>query len=242
MIPMRAASTRVLFNAILLLVAVSGLVWGGLSAKDAAISDDFISTEARLLRFETFTADAATRALQLAQTNRVSPCDTHAQRTLLLLEIPLLDAALRAGSGKEFDERIASMEARARLTLSCAPRDSFAWLVAFGLALGHGHLDAGAFALLAQSYATGPNEAWIAVRRTIIASPVLMQAPGDVREEILDEFGRLVSRGFVDVSAKAYLSAPSAAQDLLKARVEQLDPRAQSAFAKTVEVLRRYRG
>src|SRR5207237_3120469 len=56
--------------------------------------------------------------------------------------------SLRAGAVKEFDQRMAAMEERTRLTLSCAPRDSFAWLVAFGLALGHGHLDDSAFALL----------------------------------------------------------------------------------------------
>ncbi|MGJ4892939.1 hypothetical protein ACQR0Z_27685 [Bradyrhizobium sp. HKCCYLS3077] len=239
MVSVRTNFTRTVLNAILVLMGLSGSAWGLLSAKDAAISDDFATVEARLLRFETFNPDAATRALQLAQDNRVSACDSHAQHTLLLLEIPLLDAALRAGAGKEFDERMASMEARTRLALSCAPRDSFAWLVAFGLAIGHGRLDEGAFSLLVRSYKTGPNEAWIGVRRMIIAAPVLTQAPKAAQAEILDEFGTLVSRGFVDVTAKAYLSAPSAAQTLLKSRVAQLDPRMQTLFAKALESLRR---
>ncbi|MCL8485495.1 MULTISPECIES: hypothetical protein [Bradyrhizobium] len=238
MVSMRA-SARGALNVVFLLAGLSGLAWGGLSAKDSAISDDFVAVEARLLRFETFTPGAANRALQLAQANPVSACDSHAQHTLLLLEIPLLDAALRAGAVKEFDQRMAAMEERTRLTLSCAPRDSFAWLVAFGLALGHGHLDDSAFALLAQSYQTGPNEAWIAVRRTILASPVITRAPDGVKAEILDEFGTLVRRGFVDVVAKAYVSAPSQAQALLKSRIDQLDSRAQTSFAKAVESLRR---
>ncbi|MDU6748199.1 MAG: hypothetical protein E6447_10840, partial [Bradyrhizobium sp.] len=96
-----------------------------------------------------------------------------------------------------------------------------------------------AFALLAQSYQTGPNEAWIAVRRTILASPVITRAPDGVKAEILDEFGTLVRRGFVDVVAKAYVSAPSQAQALLKSRIDQLDSRAQTSFAKAVESLRR---
>jgi predicted amidohydrolase len=73
----------------------------------------------------------------------------------------------------------------------------------------------------------------------IIAAPVLTQAPKAAQAEILDEFGTLVSRGFVDVTAKAYLSAPSAAQTLLKSRVAQLDPRMQTLFAKALESLRR---
>ena len=68
---------------------------------------------------------------------------------------------------------------------------------------------------------------------------MITRAPDGVKAEILDEFGTLVRRGFVDVVAKAYVSAPSQAQALLKSRIDQLDSRAQTSFAKAVESLRR---
>jgi len=49
------------------------------------------------------------------------------------MEMPLAEAALRSGAASEFDRRIQSLEARSRQVLSCAPRESFAWLLAFDL-------------------------------------------------------------------------------------------------------------
>lgn len=48
--------------------------------------------------------------------------------------------------------------------MSCTPRDSFAWLLAFDFEVLHGRLNQHSFDLLAMSYRTSPNEAWIAIR------------------------------------------------------------------------------
>jgi hypothetical protein len=201
-------------------------------------SDDFRDLESRLLQFETFSQATAMETLASAAGWDLSPCDNHVQRALLLMEIPLADTALRSGAVHEYDGRVQSLESRARQALSCTPRDSFVWLVLFGLETGHGILNEHAFDLLAMSYETSPNEAWIAVRRTVLAVPVVLSAPEAMQQRILTEFQNLVRNGFVDMPARSYLRASASTRALLQSRIEQLDASSQKTFFDALQGLR----
>jgi hypothetical protein len=211
-----------------------GLFWGITNFARGAVQDEFQSLEARLLHFETFSPAAATKLLEGAAAAN-DACDHHAQRALLLLEIPLVDAALRSGAVGDFDRHNQSLEARAKQTIACAPRDSFLWLLLFGLEVEHGRLDSHAFDLLATSYETSPNEAWVAVRRTAVAIPVVLASPEPVQEKILTEFQNLVRNRFLEFPARAYSSVSPATRALLQSRIEQLDPISQRAFSDAVK-------
>jgi hypothetical protein len=220
------------------LVGLLGLAWGISNVARGDTSDAFLGLETRLLKFETVSRTNAIATLNSADARDLDGCDNHAQRALLLLEIPLADAALRSGAVQEFDQRIRSLEARARRSLGCAPRDSLVWLLLFGLENEHGILDEHAFDLLAMSYDTSPNEAWVAVRRIVLAIPVVLSAPEPIRQKILTEFQNLIRHGFVEMPARSYLSVSSPTRALLQARVEELDPRLQKTFSDVLQKLR----
>ena len=162
---------------LIVVVGCAGLAWGGLNAKRGAASDVFRNIGSHLLKFETFSPATAAATLEGTAAQNLSGCDVHAQRALLLLEIPLAYAALQSGAVQEFDRRSRSLEARTRQALSCNPRDSFVWLVLFGLHTGRGQIDENAFDLLRMSYETSPYEVWIAARRLTVAVPVILSAP-----------------------------------------------------------------
>jgi hypothetical protein len=212
-----------------------GLAWGISNFTIGAAADDYWIIENHLLQFETFSRATATRMLEAAAAKDLSACETHSQRALLLLELIVADAALRSGAVREYDQHIQALEARTRRILSCTPRESFVWLIAFSLEIEHGNLDEHSFDLLATSYETSPNEAWVAVRRIIIAAPVLRAAPETLREMILTEFQNLVRHGFVEIPARAYLKASAPTRALLQSRIDQLDPRSQKFFSETLE-------
>ena len=213
-----------------------GLAWGISNFVKGIAVDEFWDLEARLLQFENFSGTAASRILENA--DHLSSCDTRSQRALLLLEIPLADAALRSGAAHEYDLRIQSLETRTKRMLSCSPRDSFGWLVDFGLEVQHGRLNRNTFDLLAMSYDTSPNEAWVGVRRIVIAIPAMLAAPEAIRKKILAEFQNLIRQRFVEIPARAYLNASASARALLQSSVEQLDPLSQKIFS---EALLRFR-
>jgi hypothetical protein len=124
--------------------------------------------------------------------------------------------------------------------LGCTPRESFVWLLAFNLEVLHGLLNEHAFNLLAMSYETSPNEAWISVRRIIVAMPLVLIAPEPLRQRILFEFQQLIRYGFVDEAARSYSAASGPIRSLLQTQIEQLDLRhslfrliAKTPFLKT---------
>jgi hypothetical protein len=219
-------------------VGCVGIAWGLSNIARGEAADDFRDIETRLLQFEGFGQTTETRVLASAAAQDTSACDSHAQHALLLMEIPLADAALRSGALEAFNQRTRSLETRATQALSCTPRDSLVWLVLFGLQTAHGVLDNRAFDLLAMSYQTAPNEAWIAVRRILLAVPVVRSAPEPMQSTILTEFQNLIANGYVDMPARAYQNASETVRKDLQARVEQLDARSQKTFADAVQKLR----
>ena len=154
------------------------------------------------------------------------------------MEMPLAEAALRSGAANEFDRRIQSLETRSRQILSCTPRESFVWLLAFNLEVLHGRLNEQSFDLLAMSYETSPNEAWISIRRIIVAMPLVLVAPDPVRQKILSEFQNLIRNGFEDDAARSYFTASGSVRSLLQTQVEQLDLPRQKKFSNALQRLR----
>jgi hypothetical protein len=154
------------------------------------------------------------------------------------MEMPLAEAALRSGAASEFDQHIQSLEARSKRVLSCTPRESFVWLLAFTLEVLHGQLNELSFNLLAMSYETSPNEAWISVRRIIVAMPLVLVAPEPVRRKILFEFQQLIRNGFEDDAARSYFTASASVRSLLQTQIEQLDLPRQKRFS---DALQRHR-
>ena len=222
---------------LILVVGCAALAWGGLNAKRGAASDVFLDIETHLLRFETFSPATAAATLDGAAAQKLNACDAHAQRALLLLEIPLAYTALQSGAVQEFDRRSRSLEARARQALSCSPRDSFVWLVLFGLHAGRGQVDENSFDLLRMSYETSPHEAWIAVRRVTVAVPVILSAPEALRQRILAEYKYLVQKRFIEMPVRVYLNSPPAVRSLLQASVDQLGAKDKEAFAAALKKL-----
>jgi hypothetical protein len=235
-VPKSAGSLRPLpLRLLTLAIGSLALIWGFASLGRGAVADDLRELEARLLRFSTFSTAFAEGTLEHTAERDVSACDTHSQHALMLLEIPMADAALRSGDGHAYDRHVASLEARTRLVLGCSPRDSLAWLVAFGLQVQHGVLNEQSFRLLAMSYETSRDEAWIAVRRTAVAVPVLLSASPAVQSRILNEFENLVRHRFVQMPARAYVRASSATRILLDSRINKLDSASRREFSEAVE-------
>ena len=221
-----------------LAIGCLALVWGIFALPRSEAADDLRDIESRLLRSEAFSRASLTQTLESQISRDLSPCDTHSQKALLLMEMPLAEAALRSGAAAEFDRHIQSLETRSRRVLGCAPRESFVWLLAFDLEVLHGRLNEQSFDLLAMSYETSPNEAWISVRRIFVAVPLLLNAPEPLREAILHEFRQLVYDGFVDEAARVYLAASPAIRALLERRIEQLDLRRQKTFLEALQKAR----
>jgi hypothetical protein len=230
---------RHLLRSAAVVIGCVGLAWGLVSFTRSAAADYFEDLEGRLLRFGTYSAETSTAVLDSPAVQDLSDCDNHAQRSLLLLELPLADAALKTGASHDFDRHVRSIEDRAERVLACTPRDPLLWLVLFGLKLEHGRQDHDAFELLATSYETAPHEGWIGLRRMIVAIPLIKSIPEPLREQVLAEFQKLIRDKLPEIPARLYLGASDAVRAQLQPRIDQLDPTGRKAFASMIEQLQR---
>ena len=226
-------------RALAFVIACLGLLWAVPNLAASAVSDDFRDLDGRLLQFDVVKSSSATRILRDSESHALSLCDTHAQRALLLMEMPLAETALRSGAAKDFDRHLNSIEFRSRHALGCTPRDSLLWLLLFGIEIEHGDLGAHAFDLLEMSYETSPNEGWLGVRRILVAVPVLLEAPVPVQQMILSEFERLVMNQMVENPARVYYSASGPVRALLQSRIDKLDANNKKLFYDTLAWLGR---
>jgi hypothetical protein len=216
-------------------ISCFGLVWGVYVLPSSTAADRFWSLEIKLLHFETFEPELLEIELKSSAASSLSDCDTHSQTALLLAEMHLAEAALRKkGELQDFDLYSQSMESRSKRVLSCAPRSSYVWLLAFSLELLHGRLDQRTFAFLAMSYDTSPNEAWISIRRNIVAIPLVLVVPQPLQSRILVEFQQLIRNGFQDEAARSYSSASTAVRALLQNKIEQLEPSLQKRLSDAI--------
>jgi hypothetical protein len=197
-------------------------------------ADRFWSLENKLLHFDKFEPELLAIAEKSPAANSLSDCDTHSQTALLLAEMHLAEASLRKGELRDFEVYSQSMESRSKRVLICAPRSSYVWLLTFSLELLHGRLDQQTLALLAMSYDTSPNEAWISIRRNIVATPLVLIVPQPLQNRILFEFQQLIRNGFQDEAARSYLSASTAIRALLQTKIEQLEPSSQKRLSDAI--------
>jgi hypothetical protein len=225
-------------RALTLAIGCIGLAWGISELPQSEEADDLQDIEYRLLASEAFSPKALALRFERAVSQNLSACDTHSQRAMLLMEMPLAEAALRSGAAAEFDRRIQSLEVRSKRVLSCAPRESFVWLLLFNLEVLHGQLNEHAFNLLAMSYETSPNEAWISIRRIVVATPLILIAGEPLRNRILNEFQQLIRNGFVDDAARSFSAASKPIRSLLLSQIDRLDLSQQKSFLDALQRLR----
>jgi hypothetical protein len=214
-----------------------GLAWGVLVLPASEGIDEFRSLKSQLQQSETFSQNVLATKLDVSNSQMPSDCDSDAQIALLLIEMRLAEATLRSGDIVGFDQHARSLQLRTKRTLSCAPRQSFVWLMGFSLAVLHGELDSRSVALLGLSYETSPNEAWIAIRRDFVAIPIVQFLPETLAQEVLLEFQQLIRNGFEEEASKSFSRASGPVRGLLQTQVERLDEARQAAFWRAVRKL-----
>ena len=218
-------------------LALAGLLWGIVTLPRSEDADQFRRLNTELLRSENFSLRDLANKLSASNLAAESGCDSDQQTALLTIEMRLADTALHSGDSAAFDRHSLSVAQRAKRALSCTPRQSFIWLIAFSQAVLSGKLDDDTLKMLSLSYQTSPNEGWISVRRNFVATPLIPILPPDLRDSAEQEFEQLVADGFEAEAAKSFVRAQPAVQTSLQARLQHLAPARQEAFQTAVHQL-----
>lgn len=167
--------------------------WWTAMARDAA---------ALIVANERFKAGALTVVLAKIQGQPAAALSkSDIMRAVALVRLRRAEEMMARNSSEEVDREIATAEAVVRSALVVNPTDAFIWLKLYSVQTTRNGFDPKNVSLLIQSYATGPNEGWIAVRRNRLALGVFSTLSRSAQDTVAHEFAQLVESDFTDEAA-----------------------------------------
>jgi hypothetical protein len=232
----RMLAAGFLVRAFVFLLGVGAIAWGGSSFPLFWQQRSLSQIASELLRGDTFKiqtlVDEARGAEKAKQSSFCSPTYLH---DVVVLRLAILSEAMTARNQKLIETGYDSLSYSTRSALSCAPSDSFAWLCLFWVdAAKHGFRPENAN-YLRLSYASGPNEGWIALRRNRLAIALFQHLPADLSTDAVNEFIRLLDTGSLYPETVAiFASATPAVQRLLVEHLKSAKSVPRQIFATTL--------
>ncbi|RZN05364.1 hypothetical protein CWO91_30280 [Bradyrhizobium genosp. SA-3] len=140
-----------------------------------------------------------------------------------LLTLRTAEEAAQRKSLGEADREIEGAENKLRAALFVIPTDSFLWLMLYSVTNARTGFDQRNLGYLGQSYASGPNEGWIALRRNRVALAAFVLL-GDVTQNlVVSEFAELVDSDFTESAALNLMGAGWAQRDRLLTALRDVD-------------------
>lgn len=118
-----------------------------------------------------------------------------------LIALRMAEVAVGRKSSEEVDHEMETAQSKVRNALLQTPSDAFLWLLLYSIEMARNGVDATNMSYLDQSYATGPNEGWIALRRNRMALASFPMLSEVIQSIVVSEFAKLVDSDFAEDAA-----------------------------------------
>lgn len=146
----------------------------------------------------------------------------------------LAEEAIGHGDRLVIDARLDTVAHVVNEAIANTPSDPFLWLVLFWLDNRRNWLRPEALRYLRMSYALGPNEAWIALKRNHLSLAIFPALPAELKEAAISEFIGLVNSGLYDDAADIVTGPGWPERDVLMGRLKDLKDADRRGFAKVL--------
>jgi hypothetical protein len=165
---------------------------------------------------------------------RADRCVAPARHAAAIIRVRMAEDAFAAAEPEMLDTSLASLQRSIRGSLACSPADPFLWFILFWVENSVQGFSPDHFRYLRMSYALGPNEGWIALKRSPFAVALYDQLPPDLAEKAGSEFVRLIQSGFIREAAVILTTSGWRNRSALLARLQELPTRYRGVFAGAV--------
>jgi hypothetical protein len=162
------------------------------------------------------------------------PSEASALSSAAVIRLLLLEDRLKAGRRETSASDLAELGMIVSTVLAQSPTNSFMWLTDLWIKRLRGEFTEGDLNLLRMSYWSGPNEAWIAVRRNPLAMSLFPSLPSELAEQALSEFVGLVRSGLYADAANILAGPGWAVHAQLLSRLVQANEADRREFAKVL--------
>jgi hypothetical protein len=187
------------FRPIRVLTVVAGvgaIAWGAYVLPalytEASLRDDARQVLAGA-QYTSEQTDKLRALLNAAATSKLSPSSL---RDIAVIRLALAEFALQSGDRQRTDRSLGDLSTALSEALVENPTDSFLWLADYWLKSSRSQNGVAGLESLRMSYRQGPNESWIALRRSPLALRTYSKLPDDLAESALTEFVAIVRSGF----------------------------------------------
>jgi len=168
----------------------------------------------------------------ISSIERSAYCRPVTLRSAAIIQLRMVEATTSANDRTRIDEQLQSLGNAIRSSLSCSPADPFLWLVLFFIENTQNGSDLTHLKYLRMSYQLGPNEGWIALKRSPIALANFATLPPELAEAGIAEFVTLVTSRFYSEAGDIVTGVGSPIRGLLFARLRDIKEADRQAFAK----------
>ncbi len=198
---------------------------------DAPLAD----TAQRILSGDKFNAAQLSAMKRQLDAAPARPLQASALSSAAVIRLLLLEDELKAGNRQPSASDLVELQMVVSAALAQSPTNSFMWLTDLWLKRLRGESADGDLNLLRMSYWSGPNEAWIAVRRNPLALGIFPSLPSDLAEQALSEFVGLVRSGLYADAANILAGPGWAIHEQLLSRLVQVEEADRRGFAWVLE-------
>jgi hypothetical protein len=181
---------------ILIAFAFASVAWGVFSFGISREAGPVERIGKRVIYGEAF-GEGVLDVLQPAMTSieAAEDCQPNAQRAVAIIRLRKLESAVLAAARKSIDDNRIALRNSIIRSLGCAPADPYLWLILYWTDITQNGLNPRHFDYLRMSYQTGPNEAWVALKRNRLVLAAFSKLPPDLATLAGNEFvGLLATR------------------------------------------------
>jgi hypothetical protein len=230
----RIAAAHFLARTSICLLALGAVAWGAsvlpLFWQQATL--DRVAGEllqGRAFKMQTF----LDQARQVETAEQSSFCNPTALHDAVVLRLAIFSKAIAATTQPLIDSTYTQLHDATTTALSCAPADSFAWLTLFWLSVRKNGFSLENAKYLRLSHALGPNEGWIALWRVRLTLSLFSQLPGDLSDQAIGDFIKLVD-AFIPETAAIFANAAPAAQSRIIDQLKTVKLIPRQVFARSL--------
>jgi hypothetical protein len=198
---------RLLARAFTCILGAAALGWGTLTLPIFASETQIATTSDHIVHGHLYASSVLDHELSAARSSNAGLCRPSALRDTAMLRFSLVENALADGIRTRLDQRLAELRQSTQELFSCDPTGSFFWLVYYWTNLNIDGFRPDLLKFLRMSYQQGPNEGWIATKRSRLALAIFAELPPDLARRATDEFVGILRSGFIE-DAAAILTGP----------------------------------
>jgi hypothetical protein len=230
---------RVILSRVFIIIfGCIGVIWGLATFPDFWRQAPMERTASHIINGEPYKIKMLMAQMPTAEAaEKLARCHPRALQSAAIIRLRIVEQASFDSGGKSTDvQQIASLDDLIRNSLSCSPADPFLWLVLYWAEVTKNGFDARYLNYLRMSYQLGPNEGWVALKRNSLAFINFERLPGDLVDEGINEFIRLLkSRQFFGEAADILVGPAWRVREQVLPRLIELPEGDRKIFAQVLQ-------